>query len=182
MTTPAGSRVSRPLPVDTRPGPVTVSIESPIAAAADTDTNDKEHHLQSSKLPPPVEDDIEDCCKTWAGCNPTKAKIPVLPKKIWKGQNNEVRKIHKDEQSNIMSVSERYKKQHASSLYLAKVSAKAEEVNKDKPISDRVPLDEIRKMVKDEEDAPDYEGMMKEEENALLEHLLEKRTVKVQGA
>lgn len=37
-------------------------------------------------------------------------------------------------------------------------------------------------MVKDKEEASDYEGMTKEEEKALLDRLLEKRTIKVQGA
>ncbi|KAK0477166.1 hypothetical protein EDD18DRAFT_1114818 [Armillaria luteobubalina] len=144
------------------------------------------------------------------GHNPTKAKIPVPPRKVWKGQDTETRKICENEQwvkwesiankieaiqehyheqlqevgakyglsfktvVNYVLYSSWYKKQHAPSLYLVKVSAKAEEVNKNKAIGDRVHLDDICRMIKDEEDVPEYEGMMKEEESALLDHLLEK--------
>ncbi|KAK0441214.1 uncharacterized protein EV420DRAFT_1730141 [Desarmillaria tabescens] len=170
-----------------------------------------------SPEPNTLEDDIEDRRKTWAGHNPTKAKIPIPQRKVRKGHNNEARKIRESEQRakreamakeieeiqeqyyeqlrevgtkygqsfetvvNYVSYSSRYKKQRAPSLYLAKVSAKAEEINKDKPIGDRVHLDEIRKMVKDEEDTSDYEGMTKDEEKALLDRLLEKRTIKIEG-
>ncbi|KAK0457965.1 uncharacterized protein EV420DRAFT_1270943 [Desarmillaria tabescens] len=187
--------------------------------------NEERHSLSDdsqaraeSPEPNTLEDDIKDRWKTWAGRNPTKAKIPIPQRKVRKGHNNEARKIRESEQQakreamakeieeiqeqyyeqlrevgtkygrsfetvvNYVSYSSRYKKQRAPSLYLAKVSAKAEEINKDKPIGDRVHLDEIRKMVKDEEDASDYEGMTKDEEKALLDRLLEKRTIKVQGA
>ncbi len=45
-----------------------------------------------------------------------------------------------------------------------------------------MPLKEIRKLVQDENDGSDYEGLTKEEEAALLDRLKEKREVKFQGA
>ncbi|KAK0209943.1 hypothetical protein IW262DRAFT_1281102 [Armillaria fumosa] len=83
---------------------------------------------------------------------------------------------------NYVSYSSRYKTQRAPSLYLARVSAKAEEINKDKSVGEKVPLHEIRRMVKEEDDDSGYAGLTKEEEAALLERLQEKQQVKFQGA
>ncbi|KAK0493115.1 hypothetical protein EDD18DRAFT_1108327 [Armillaria luteobubalina] len=83
---------------------------------------------------------------------------------------------------NLVSYSSRYKKHRMPSLYLAKVSAKAEEVNKEKCIGNKVPLARIREMIQEEEEHSLHGGLTREEEEALLEHLKEKREVKVQGA
>ncbi|KAK0479369.1 hypothetical protein EDD18DRAFT_1113867 [Armillaria luteobubalina] len=185
MIPAASNIVSGALPVNAGP----VIVDSLVTTAATgVEKDNEEHHLQSPDSEARgesvelscIEDNTEDSRKTWAGCNPTKAKIPVPPRKVRKGQDTEMRKICEDEQR--VKRDSMYKKQRAPSLYLAKVSAKAEEVNKNKAIGDRVHLDDIRRMIKDEEDMPEYEGMMKEEESALLDRLLEKRTVKVQGA
>ncbi|KAK0472949.1 hypothetical protein IW261DRAFT_1570307 [Armillaria novae-zelandiae] len=83
---------------------------------------------------------------------------------------------------NYVLYSPRYKNHHAPSLYLAKVSAKAEEVNKDQPIGDKIPLHRIQEMVQEEQSTSHYEGLTQDKKQALLEQLEEKQTVKVQGA
>ncbi|KAK0481084.1 hypothetical protein EDD18DRAFT_1363327 [Armillaria luteobubalina] len=80
---------------------------------------------------------------------------------------------------NLVSYSSRYKKHRMPSLYLAKVSAKAEEVNKEKCVGNKVPLARIREMIQEEEEHSLHGGLTREEEEALLEHLKEKREVKV---
>ncbi|KAK0471455.1 hypothetical protein IW261DRAFT_1571960 [Armillaria novae-zelandiae] len=54
---------------------------------------------------------------------------------------------------NMVSYSSKYKKKWAPLLYLAKLSAKADEVNQDKPIGEKVPLARIREMLQEEEEA-----------------------------
>ncbi|KAK0228967.1 hypothetical protein IW262DRAFT_1293647 [Armillaria fumosa] len=83
---------------------------------------------------------------------------------------------------NYVPYSSRYKKQCAPSIYLARVSAKAEEINRDKSIGKKVHLNKIRRMVQEEMVRSDYEGLTKEEEATLLDHLKEKQEVKFQGA
>ncbi|KAK0486792.1 hypothetical protein EDD18DRAFT_1360461 [Armillaria luteobubalina] len=80
---------------------------------------------------------------------------------------------------NLVSYSSRYKKHQIPSLYLAKVSAKAEEVNKEKCVSNKVPLARIQEMIQEEEKHSLHGGLTREEEEALLERLKEKREVKV---
>ncbi|KAK0496144.1 hypothetical protein EDD18DRAFT_1106023 [Armillaria luteobubalina] len=82
---------------------------------------------------------------------------------------------------NLVSYSSRYKKYQMPSLYLVKVSAKAEEVNKEKCIGNKVPLARIREMIQEEEEHSLHGGLTREEEEALLEHLKEKREVKING-
>ncbi|KAK0499106.1 hypothetical protein EDD18DRAFT_1103543 [Armillaria luteobubalina] len=83
---------------------------------------------------------------------------------------------------NMVSYSTKYKKKRAPSLYLARLSAKADEVNQDKPIGDKVPLLRIREMVQEEEEASGCSELTKDEKDTLLERLKEKRETKVQGA
>lgn len=98
--------VSHSVGVSARSGPNNVPIGTPISATAGSETANKEWHLLSADSEAredsteltALEDDIEDRHKTWAGRNPTKAKIPVPQRKVRKGQNNEVRKIREDEQ------------------------------------------------------------------------------------
>ncbi|KAK0471453.1 hypothetical protein IW261DRAFT_1571958 [Armillaria novae-zelandiae] len=65
---------------------------------------------------------------------------------------------------NMVSYSTKYKKKQAPSLYLARLSAKADEVNQE------------------EEEASGSSGLTKDGTDALLEQLKEKRETKVQGA
>ncbi|KAK0207392.1 hypothetical protein IW262DRAFT_1302737 [Armillaria fumosa] len=83
---------------------------------------------------------------------------------------------------NMVSYSTKYKKKQAPSLYLARLSAKADEVNQDKPISNKVPLSRIREMLQEEEELSGSSELTKDEEDALLEQLKVKRETKVQGA
>ncbi|KAK0185561.1 hypothetical protein F5146DRAFT_1144051 [Armillaria mellea] len=187
------------------------SLQNPVSVTTESVPNTAGSPEASSVLSEDsAEEDMEEHCKTWAGQNPTKVMIPEPQNKSWKGQNMEVRKIHKYKQCercqnmaeelkrvqehchqqlqdigtkygqsfetiiNYVLYSSRYKKQCSPSLYLAKVSAKAKEINKDRPIGKKVLLDEIKRMVQDENDGSDYEGLMKEEQDALLDHLKEK--------